>query len=75
MTTKEKYSYEVRKQIKNGVDFSKNVFETPISLRIELAEIARKYHYKKSNLNHSLGVCFYLLLQRVYNQLRNEGAI
>ena len=75
MSTKEKYSFEVRKQIKRGVNFELNVFETPISLRIELSEVAKKYHYKQSNLNHSKGVCFYLLLQRVYRQLKKEGAI
>jgi len=33
MTTKEKYSYEVKVQIKKGVNFELNVFETPISQR------------------------------------------
>ena len=75
MKLKEKYSYEVRVQIKKGVNFELNVFETPISQRIELSEVARKYHYKPTNKKHSKGVCFFLLLQRVYRQMKESGEI
>jgi len=75
MTTKEKYSYEVKVQIKKGVNFELNVFETPISQRIYLAEVAKKYNYKQSNKNHSKGVAFFLTLQKVYIQMKQCGEI
>lgn len=75
MTTKEKYSYEVKVQIKKGVNFELNVFETPIYQRIELAKVAKKYNYKQSNLNYSKGVAFFLTLQKVYRQMKQSGEI
>jgi hypothetical protein len=76
MSTKEKYCDEVRNQIAKGVDFEKGVFEISLSLKSELADVAKKYHYKRSKTAYcGVGGSFYLLLQRVYNQMRKEGEI
>ena len=76
MTTKERYSDEVRNQIAKGVDFSKGVFEISLSTKSELAEVAKKYHYKRSKTAYcGVGGSFYLLLKRVYEQMKSAGEI
>lgn len=72
----EKYCDEVRNQMAKGVNFEKGVFEISLSLKSELSDVAKKYHYKRSKTAYcGLGGSFYLCLQKVYNQMKREGKI
>ena len=76
MTSLEKYRDEVKAQIKNGVNFEKGVFEISLSLKSELNERAKKYRYQRpKNAYCGRGGCFYLCLQKVYNQMKARGEI
>ncbi|MCR5270574.1 MAG: hypothetical protein K6D91_06105 [Prevotella sp.] len=66
----EKYCEEVRNQIAKGIDFEKDAFELPLSVKSELAEVAKKYGYRKPKDSYfGLGGSFYCCLQRVYKRM------
>ena len=76
MTTFEKYCDEVKNQIAKGVDFEKSAFEISLSTKSELAEVSKKYHYRKpKNSYFGVGGSFFNCLQRVYNQMKQKGII
>ena len=76
MTTLEKYRDEVKAQIKKGVNFEKDPFTVSLSTASELAEVAKKYGYRRPRSSYfGTGKAFYLCLQRVYNQMKQRGEL
>lgn len=54
---------------KNGIDFSKDVFQLSISEKSTMAEIAKKVGYKKSKTaTVSTGSAFFLHLQKFHDR-------
>lgn len=73
MKSLDKYRDEIKAQIANGVNFEKDVWQTD---PYYFAEIAAKYRYQRpKNAYFGRGRCFYMLLQRVYKQLKARGEI
>lgn len=73
MTSLEKYRDEVKTQINKGIDFNKSVWLSDASY---FAELAKKYGYRRpKNAYFGPGRCFYQLLQRVYNQMKERGEL
>lgn len=76
MTSLEKYRNEVKAQIKNGVNFEKDPFSVSLSTASELAEVAKKYGYRRpKNSYFGPGKSFFLCLKRVYNQMKERGEL
>ena len=73
MKTIEKYRDEIKAQINNGVNFEKSVWTVDPAY---FDNLAAKYGYRRpKNAYFGRGRCFYELLQRVYNKMKNNGEI
>ena len=69
-----KYKDLVLNLVGSGVDFSRDVWQLSNSELTKYSDLAKSYGYKKPVL-HSRGFGFYMLLQKVYNKLKENNEI
>lgn len=73
MNSLEKYRDEIKTQIKNGVNFENSVWLSDAAF---FDNLAAKYSYRRpKNAYFGRGRCFYQLLQRVYNRMKQNGEL